>query len=115
MVANTYVFAFKPRSENLCLLFMYNYNYHRVWSCEGLICSINHRNSLGVMIESLAYWPGQVTYGCMMIQSFAWLGPPAQPYEVSLAGVQDGSFLGRIGICLYTGTLLNPKQGGGDL
>ena len=67
------------------------------------------------MIASLAYWPGQVTYGCMMIQSFAWLGPPAQPYEVSLAGVQDGSFLGRIGICLYTGTLLNPKQGGGDL
>ena len=27
---------------------------------------------------------------CMMIQSFAWLGPPVQPCEVYLAGVVEG-------------------------
>ena len=59
-------------------------------ACERLICSMNHRNSLGVMIESLAYWPGQVIYCCMMIQSFAWLGPPVQPCEVHLAGDAEG-------------------------
>ena len=52
-----------------------------IWSCNGLICSNDHWNSLCAMIESLVYWPGHVRYYCIMIHSHAWLGPPVQPYS----------------------------------
>ena len=61
-----------------------------VWSCSWLIyCndslefSRRHDRVSGILVrasDSLQY----------LIQSFAWLGPPAQLYEVSLAGVAEG-------------------------
>ena len=52
----------------------------------------------------------------MMIQSFAWLGPPVQPCKVYLAGVVEGLLLRSYRYAfVYLYTILNPREGGRDL
>ena len=68
---------------------------HVIDSCMAMF----HWNSLCAMIESLALLPGQVIYCRIMINYFM-----ARSARLATAGVQNGSLMGRIRICLYTCT-----------